>query len=111
MSRYLEETYFNKFVEFCIEETVVIYIDRLLLQVDAPLKLCELFYPCDCSKILELLLWMLAENLYEGRDAGKDETRQGVAAIVLQRNYQFFREFSINIRKSRIVYIYSCSCH
>lgn len=42
-SRYVEERSFRRFVEACLEETVVVYVDHLLTQVQ--LKHCLLNFP------------------------------------------------------------------
>lgn len=44
--RYIEERSFRRFVEACLEETVVVYVDRLLTQV--------LFLTNNCLKRLAL---------------------------------------------------------
>lgn len=39
-SRYIEERSFRRFVEACLEETVVVYVDHLLTQVGIVSFLC-----------------------------------------------------------------------
>jgi len=42
--RYIEERSFRRFVEACLEETVIVYVDHLLTQVLLSIKSVAVFY-------------------------------------------------------------------
>ena len=57
--RYIEERSFRRFVEACLEETIVLYVDRLLTQVKT------LFLECYRTVFLQLYFWRI--NVANGR--------------------------------------------
>ena len=105
--RYIEERSFKRFVEACLEETIVVYVDHLLTQVICVLQSSDLtdiyssswfifYFPSFLFYYHYLLIF--AEKLHQGGNHWEDEVRWGSFDGFLQGIHKCVCKFPLAAR-------------